>query len=108
MAKAAAGVVVADAAVAAERDSAAQPAAITSISTSQSSDSVVTTIAVVGTSVILKVRTASTHALEHLLAQIYALPGVRGTKSFIALSTDLERPVQAEVTTRWPEIRQPE
>lgn len=60
------------------------------------------------TSVILKVRTASTHALEHLLAQIYALPGVRGTKSFIALSTYLERPVQAEVTTRWPEIRQPE
>jgi DNA-binding Lrp family transcriptional regulator len=60
------------------------------------------------TSVILKVRTASTHALEHLLAQIYALPGVRGTKSFIALSTYLERPVQAEVTTRWPEIRQPD
>ncbi|WP_417411478.1 Lrp/AsnC family transcriptional regulator [Hoeflea sp.] len=59
------------------------------------------------TSVILKVRTASPHALEHLLAQIYALPGVRATKSFIALSTYLERPVQAAVTADWPEIQHP-
>ena len=60
------------------------------------------------TSVILKVRTASPHALEHLLAQIYALPGVRSTKSFIALSTYLERPVQAAVTTTWQEIHHPD
>lgn len=60
------------------------------------------------TSVILKVRTASTHALEHLLAQLYLLPGVRGTNSYIVLSTYLERPVQAEVTAEWPEIRQPD
>jgi Lrp/AsnC family leucine-responsive transcriptional regulator len=55
------------------------------------------------TSVILKVRTANPHALEHFLAQLYVLPGVRGTKSYIVLSSYLERPVQAEVTVDWPE-----
>lgn len=56
------------------------------------------------TCVILKVRTASTDALEQILAQLYLLPGVRGTKSFVVLSTYLERTVQAEVTDRWPPI----
>lgn len=42
---------------------------------------------------------ADTGAFEHLLAQIYVLPGVRGTKSIVGLSTYLVRPVQAEVTS---------
>lgn len=54
------------------------------------------------TGLILKVRTRSTHALEALLAQIYAIPGVAGTRSYIALSSYLERPVQAEFTEDWP------
>lgn len=54
------------------------------------------------TSVIMKVRTASAHALEALLAQIYALPGVKTTRSYIALSTYLDRPIQAGTTTTWP------
>lgn len=54
------------------------------------------------TCVILKVRTESARALEGLLAEMYALPGVRGTKSYVVLSTYLERGVQAEVTAAWP------
>lgn len=54
-------------------------------------------------SVILKVRTADSHALENLLAQIYAVPGVRGTTSYIVLSTYLERPIQPHATENWPE-----
>lgn len=59
------------------------------------------------TCVILKVRTASPADLEHFLSQLYILPGVRGTKSFIVLSTYLERPVQAEVTADWPPLPLP-
>jgi Lrp/AsnC family transcriptional regulator, leucine-responsive regulatory protein len=59
------------------------------------------------TCVILKVRTASASALEHFLSQLYALPGVRGTKSYIVLSTYLERPVQATVTENWPPVLMP-
>jgi Lrp/AsnC family transcriptional regulator, leucine-responsive regulatory protein len=55
------------------------------------------------TSVILKVRTADSHALEGLLAQLYAVPGVRGTTSYIVLSTYLERPVQPQITEQWPD-----
>jgi Lrp/AsnC family leucine-responsive transcriptional regulator len=54
------------------------------------------------TGMILKVRSASAHALEALLAQIYAVPGVRGTRSYVVLTSYLERPVQAEVTEDWP------
>ncbi|MEM7488262.1 MAG: Lrp/AsnC family transcriptional regulator [Pseudomonadota bacterium] len=50
------------------------------------------------TCVILKVRVASPDALEGLLARVYEVEGVRGTKTFIALSTYLERGVQAGVT----------
>jgi DNA-binding Lrp family transcriptional regulator len=57
--------------------------------------------------VILKVRTASAQAMESFLSQLYILPGVRGTKSFVVLSSYLERPVQAEVTADWPEIPLP-
>jgi DNA-binding Lrp family transcriptional regulator len=58
-------------------------------------------------SMVLKVRTASPHALEALLAQVHAVPGVTGTHSYIALSTYLERPVQAEVTETWPLVPLP-
>lgn len=54
------------------------------------------------TGLILKVRTQSTHALEALLAQLYAVPGVAGTRSYVVLSTYLERPVQVEATEDWP------
>ncbi len=46
---------------------------------------------------ILKVRTAGTQDLEDLLARIYAVPGVRGTRSYVVLSSFLERgPAAAE------------
>ncbi|WP_376087528.1 Lrp/AsnC family transcriptional regulator [Roseomonas sp. CCTCC AB2023176] len=44
---------------------------------------------------ILKVRTASPAALEDLLAHIFAVPGVRGTRSYVALRTHLERGTSA-------------
>jgi len=59
------------------------------------------------TCVILKVRTADPEALERFLSQLYVLPGVRGTKSYVVLSTYLERPVQAGVTREWPAIPLP-
>ncbi|WP_117195308.1 Lrp/AsnC family transcriptional regulator [Rhizobium terrae] len=58
-------------------------------------------------SMILKVRMESPQALEFLLGQIHSVPGVRGTKSYIALSTYLDRPVQAEVTADWPNVPLP-
>ncbi len=47
---------------------------------------------------LLKVRLENSEALEGFLAKLYELPGVRSTKSYVALSTYLERPVQAEIT----------
>lgn len=44
---------------------------------------------------LLKVRCADARALEDLLARIYAIDGVRGTRSYVALSTYLERGPQA-------------
>lgn len=58
-------------------------------------------------SMIIKVRTANPQALEHLLGQIHSIEGVKGTKSFVALSTYLDRPVQAEVTADWPDVPMP-
>lgn len=54
------------------------------------------------TCVVLKVRTESPQALERFLSQVYVLPGIRGTRSYVVLSTYLERPVQADVTQVWP------
>lgn len=51
------------------------------------------------TCLILKVRVASPLALEGLLSQIYDTPGVRGTRTYLTLSTHLERAVQAEIST---------
>ena len=59
------------------------------------------------TCVIMKVRTANAQALEEFLAQLYILPGVKGSKSYVVLSTYLERGVQAEVTTEWPDVALP-
>ncbi len=59
------------------------------------------------TRVIMKVRTANAQALEKLLAELYVLPGVKGTKSYVVLSTYLERRVQAELTTQWPHVPLP-
>ena len=53
------------------------------------------------TCVVLKVRTADTAALEQLLARIYSMAGVQGTKSYVVVSTCLGRPVRAEVTKDW-------
>lgn len=51
------------------------------------------------TCLILKVRVASPLALEGLLSQIYDIEGVRGTRTYLTLSTHLERAVQAEIST---------
>ena len=53
---------------------------------------------------ILKVRTRSTDDLEALLHQLYAIPGVTASRSYVVLSTYLERPAQAEVTEAWPPV----
>lgn len=59
------------------------------------------------TCVIMKVRTANAQALEKFLAQLYVLPGVKGTKSYVVLSTYVERGVQPEVTSQWPDTPLP-
>jgi len=56
------------------------------------------------TCLLLKVRVADSAALEGLLARFYDVPGVRGTRRQVVLSTYLERSVQAGVTgdmARW-------
>lgn len=55
-------------------------------------------------SMIVKARCESPQALENLLAQIHAVQGVSGTRSYIALSTFLERGVQPDVTREWPAV----
>jgi Lrp/AsnC family leucine-responsive transcriptional regulator len=54
------------------------------------------------TCVLLKVRTVDTQALEGVLARLYAAPGVIATRSYIVLSTYLERPAQPGLTLAWP------
>jgi DNA-binding Lrp family transcriptional regulator len=50
------------------------------------------------TCMLLKARCASSRALEGLLARIYAIPGVSNTRTYIVLSTSLERTTQGEIT----------
>jgi DNA-binding Lrp family transcriptional regulator len=50
------------------------------------------------TCMLLKVRCASSRALEALLGRLYATPGVKGTRSYVVLSTHLERPPQAGIS----------
>ncbi len=56
------------------------------------------------TCMMLKVRTRDTHALEALLAYLYAIPTVTATRTYVVLSTYLERTVQAETTDAWPDM----
>jgi Lrp/AsnC family transcriptional regulator, leucine-responsive regulatory protein len=53
------------------------------------------------TSMLLKVRTENPLALEALLARIYEVPGIVATRSYIVLSTQMERPVQPDTTKAW-------
>lgn len=50
------------------------------------------------TCMLLKVRCKSSRALEGLLARLYDTPGVKATRSYVVLSTYLERTPQAHVT----------
>ena len=50
------------------------------------------------TCVLLKVRVENSQALEGLLARLYDTPGVRGTRTYVALSTYLERTTQAGIS----------
>ncbi|WP_027258595.1 Lrp/AsnC family transcriptional regulator [Leisingera aquimarina] len=54
---------------------------------------------------ILKVRVASPKALEGLLARVYEVECVRGTRTHMVLSTHLDRPVQAGTTEKLAEGR---
>ncbi len=49
------------------------------------------------TCMILKVRCEGTRGLEQLLKAIYDIPGVKETRSYIALNTYLERNVRVEL-----------
>lgn len=49
---------------------------------------------------ILKVRCEGTGALEQLLKRVYDIPGVRGTRSYIALNTFLERGPRTELIAK--------
>lgn len=49
---------------------------------------------------ILKVRCEGTGALEQILKRIYDIPGVRSTRSYIALNTFLERGPRPELFTK--------
>lgn len=53
------------------------------------------------TSIILKVRLPAASALEVLLRQLHALDSVVATKTFVTLSTYVDRPVQAAQTDQW-------
>ena len=57
------------------------------------------------TCMLLKVRTEDSRALEGLLARIYDVPGVIRTRSYVVLSTHMERPVQPGITKEWPAPR---
>ena len=50
------------------------------------------------TCMLLKVRLHNSQALEGLLARIYDMPSVRSTRTYVVLSTYLERPTQGGLT----------
>ena len=57
------------------------------------------------TCILMKVRCEDAQALEDLLARIYAIEGVSGTRSYIALSTYLERGPQPTIGSNPPQPR---
>ncbi|MEM9172294.1 MAG: Lrp/AsnC family transcriptional regulator [Pseudomonadota bacterium] len=59
------------------------------------------------TSMILKMRVEHSDALEALLRQINGFASVVSTHTFVTLSTYLERSVQAQITTDWPDPPRP-
>ena len=59
------------------------------------------------TCLIMKVRVASPHGLEGLLSKIYDIEGVRGTSTYLTLSTVLERAAQADVTADLERVSYP-
>ncbi len=59
------------------------------------------------TCMLLKVRSRDAQALEGLLGKLYATPGVKATRSYVVLSSYLERPVQPQHTESWSEPKQP-
>lgn len=52
---------------------------------------------------IMKVRVASSEALEGMLARLYSTEGVRGTRTYVTLSTHVERGVQAGISAELEE-----
>lgn len=50
------------------------------------------------TCMLLKARFESSRALEGLLARLYDMPSVKGTRTYVVLSTYLERPSQAGIS----------
>ena len=54
------------------------------------------------TCLLLKVRARDARALEGLLARIYSAPGVIATRSYVVLTTYLERPPQPLHSVSWP------
>lgn len=50
------------------------------------------------TCMLIKVRVTDSEALEGFLARLYAIEDVTATRSYVALSTYLERPPQAGIT----------
>jgi DNA-binding Lrp family transcriptional regulator len=51
-----------------------------------------------GSSLLVKVRTASTERLQSVLREIYAIDGVTGTQTIVVLETFFERPVLTAAT----------
>lgn len=66
-------------------DTAAAVAAITAVEEAH--------IVAGGASMLLKVRAATTAALQEVLRAVFDIPGVRGTNSIVVLQTLFERPV---------------
>ena len=58
------------------------------------------------TCMLLKARFDNSQALEGLLARLYDIPGVRGTRTYVVLSTYLERTAQAGTTEGLAEVAQ--
>ncbi|WP_380052570.1 Lrp/AsnC family transcriptional regulator [Falsihalocynthiibacter sp. SS001] len=51
------------------------------------------------TCLIMKLRVSSSEALEGLLSKLYDTDGVRSTRTYVALSTHIERGVQAGISS---------
>lgn len=54
------------------------------------------------TCMLIKARAEDTSALEGLLARLYDTPGVIATRSYVVLTSFLERTVQPFATREWP------